>query len=105
MTGDTIAGASEPLSRLLGRWICMDEWSTWVAIEIEWVPGQRISVRATDTNDSENAEIYDVKFEGEVLEFAAHWSTGYFTKYKVRALGHHMEVTATYTRVDHFKKA
>ena len=46
-----------------------------------------LRVTAQDKTDGELAEIYDVKWDGEALTFAAHWpSTGRLTKYRLQAV-------------------
>jgi hypothetical protein len=88
---------------IAGRWVSVDKWQTEVAFEIESQDGI-YSVRAIDEPDGEEAEIYDVKATGEHLTFAAHWSTGQFTKYRIRALGDQLEAVFTYTDTTHFTR-
>lgn len=51
--------------------------------------GGRFQVKVVDRYDDERADVYDVKWDGEELTFAAHWpSTGRLVKTGLRALTH-----------------
>ena len=101
--------ARGPSSRLLvGRWVSVDEWRT----EIMFVISKRrglFQVRAIDQSDGERAEIYGVNATRESLSFAAYWSSGQFTKYRLRAIGsskgdYLMEAVFTYSDTTHFRR-
>jgi hypothetical protein len=89
---------------LVGRWKCVDEWQTEVSLEITEHDGS-YRVQAVDAADGEEAEIYGVQLIGDVLTFAAHWSSGQFTKYRARRIGDKLEVVFTYTDTVHFRRA
>ena len=90
---------------LLGRWVCVDDWDTNIALTVEQ-KGTDFSVRATDETDGEEAEIYGIEANEDGLSFAAYWSSGRFTKYRIRPVGpDQIEVIFTYTETTHFKRA
>jgi hypothetical protein len=62
--------------------------------------GQGFAVQAVDRFDGEEAEVYDVKWDGEILSFATHWlSTGRFVKCRLLALSaNRVDFTYTYTQ-------
>src|ERR1035441_1195955 len=65
---------------LTGTWVNGDEYATEVEYQVSAV-GQGFTVRAVDRYDGEEAEVYDVKWDGEALSFATHWPfTGRFVK-------------------------
>lgn len=70
---------------LVGTWRCADDFTS---VEFQIVAtAAAFNVSATDTEDGEVAEVYDVQWNGEAMTFAVHWvSTGRFTKYKLRAV-------------------
>lgn len=78
-----------------GRWAAKDDWETDVEFEIT-KRGRSTKVAAIDLSDGERAEIYDVKLDGDDLHFAAYWSSGRFTKYRLRLLANN-ELEAVYT--------
>ncbi len=89
----------------VGRWIASDEWSTDVSLVITSRNG-KVSVRALDQSDGEEAEIFDVKITKRELLFAAHWSSGRFTKYRLRPLRNdEMEVVFAFTGTQTFKRS
>jgi hypothetical protein len=88
----------------VGRWIATDEWSTDVSLIITSRSGE-MGVRAVDQSDGEEAEIFDVKLSKRELSFAAHWSSGQFTKYRLRQLrADEVEVVFTFTATQTFKR-
>jgi len=72
---------------LVGVWVNGDEWAT----EVEYVVSalaQGFGARAIDRYDGEEAELYDVTWDGQVLSFATHWrSTGRFVKCRLKHQG------------------
>jgi hypothetical protein len=67
--------------------------------------GSLFRVRAIDQSDGEEAEVYGVKATNEALSFAAYWSSGQFTKYRLCPLWpDQMLVTFTYTATQTFKR-
>jgi len=68
--------------------------------------GASFHVRAVDQSDGEEAEIYDVKATAGALSFAAYWSSGRFTKYRLRVLQDgQLEAAYSYSDTTHFKRA
>jgi hypothetical protein len=89
----------------VGRWIASDEWSTDVSLIITSRNG-KMGVRAVDQSDGEEAEIFGVKVSKQEMSFAAHWSSGQFTKYRLRLLrANEMEVAFTFTATQTFKRS
>ena len=84
---------------LVGTWVNGDEYATEVEYQVS-SPGQGFTVRAIDRFDGEEAEVYDVKWDGEVLSFATHWpSTGRFVKCRLQAISpNRVDFTYTYTQ-------
>jgi hypothetical protein len=88
----------------VGRWIASDEWSTDVSLIITSRNG-KMGVRAVDQSDSEEAEIFGVKASEREMSFAAHWSSGQLTKYRLRPLRvDEMQVVFTFTTTQTFKR-
>jgi hypothetical protein len=84
---------------LVGTWVNGDESET--AVEYKVSLGARgLAVRAIDRFDGEKAEVYDVKWDGEVLTFATHWpSTGRFVKCRLLAISaNRVDFTYTYAQ-------
>ena len=93
------------IQHLVGRWIAADEWVTDVALIVSNRSG-KIRVRALDQSDGEEAEIFDLKIAKSGISFAAYWSSGQLTKYRLRALGDgQMEAVFTVTATTTLKKA
>ncbi len=89
---------------LVGRWVACDDWATMIAFVISKRNGS-FRVRAIDQSDGEEAEIYGVKSTNEALTFGAYWSSGQFTKYRLRPMElDQMEVVYTYTATQTFKQ-
>lgn len=83
---------------LVGTWASADEFSS----EVEYIvtsKGDEFAVHAVDRQDSEEAEIFEVKWDGETLTFAALWnSTGRFARCRFLVQSRdHVEFTYTYT--------
>jgi hypothetical protein len=87
----------------VGRWICVDQWNHDTVIIIS-KKDDRLNVQVFDPNDGEEAEIYDPRLVGEVFLFSAYWSTGQFTKYRIRQLSDQLEIIFTYTDTTHYKR-
>jgi hypothetical protein len=98
-------GISQP--DFIGRWVCVSEWYSEISLEIA-KSTTIYSVRATDQSDGEEAEVYDVVHSvvGNMgtLAFGAYWSSGQFTKYKLRIIDSEMEVTYTHTDIAYYKR-
>jgi hypothetical protein len=84
---------------LVGTWVNGDEYATEVEYQVS-PAGQGFAVRGVDRHDGEEAEVYDVKWDGEALSFATHWlSTGRFVKCRLQALSaNRVDYTYTYTQ-------
>ena len=65
---------------LVGDWVPADLYSD-IVISIT-KDDEEYSVSVFDLNDGEQAEVYEVKFDGDELSFNVHWSSnGRFIKY------------------------
>ncbi len=85
---------------LVGTWVNGDEYATDVEYIISRHKSDLFEVRALDRYDNEEAEIYDIKWDGEVLAFAAYWnSTGRLSKCRFKAVSQN-RVSFTYTYTD-----
>jgi hypothetical protein len=84
---------------LLGTWVNGDEYATEVEYQVS-PAGQAFAVRAIDRYDGEEAEVYEVKWDGGALSFAAHWpSTGRFVKCRLQTISQNrVDLTYTYTQ-------
>lgn len=83
---------------LIGTWYPIDNFSD-VKIIISR-NGNKFHVKAIDTYDDEEAEIYDVNWDDDKnkLFFNTYWSTGRFTKYCFFLQSENkVSVTFTYT--------
>ncbi len=84
---------------LVGIWVSADEYASEVEYSVT-PKGTTFRVKATDGNDGEVADIFEVKWDGEVLSFATHWnSTGRFARCRLQALSKN-RVSLTYTYTD-----
>ncbi len=81
---------------LVGSWVNGDEYAT----DVEYIvspDGNGFKVRAIDRHDGEEAHVYDVQWDGEVLSFATQWdSTGRFLRCRLQAVSPN-RVSFTYT--------
>lgn len=93
-----------PLDRLkiAGRWVAIDEWDTEVVFKFQ-IQNGAYAVSAADS-DGEKPEVYDVREDADHLMFALHWSSGRFTKYRVKSVDDQLEITFTYTDTIHMKR-
>lgn len=84
---------------LVGSWVNGDEYAT----DVEYIvsrTGAGFVVRAIDRHDGEEADVYEIKWDGEVLSFATHWnSTGRFARCRLQAVSQD-RVAFTYTYTD-----
>ena len=83
---------------LVGAWFNGDEDAT----EVEFVvtrSGNSYAVSVCDLYDGEQADVYEIAWDGSVLSFAAHWNqTGRFARYRLLLLSaNRLNVTYTYT--------
>ena len=73
---------SELRRGLVGRWESADPCETFVEYRIS-ISKEHYKVSARDTNDGERAEVYDVKWDADHIDFKVHWpSTGRFLRLK-----------------------
>lgn len=84
-------------SFLCGSWRCADGFTATVITIQQSEAGY--SVNATDENDGELAEVYDVKEDNGALRFCLHWaSNGRFIKYRFFITDENVaDVTFTYS--------
>jgi hypothetical protein len=83
---------------LVGTWASADEFDS----HVEYVISSRsngFAVRAIDSFDGEEADIFEVNWDGEALTFATHWnSTGRFARCRFLVQSNdHVDFTYTYT--------
>lgn len=93
---------------LVGTWVNGDEYATDVEYHVSQ-GSKGFAVRAIDRFDGEEAEVHDVKWDGEALSFATHCaSTGRFVKCRLLAVSpNRVDFTYTYTQQEiwHRKEA
>lgn len=90
--------------KLAGRWVAFDEWTTDVMFVIRAAKGG-FRVNVVDRWDGEKAEVFDVKATKTTLSFAAYWSSGQLTKYRLRLLrDDQIEVVYSYTATNTFRR-
>jgi hypothetical protein len=81
---------------LVGSWVSGTEYGS----EIEFIVkshADSFTVRAIDRYDGEVPDVFEVKWDGQVLSFATHWnSTGRFLRSRLQAVAKN-EVSYTYT--------
>ena len=81
---------------LVGSWVSGTEYGS----DIEYIVtshGTGFRVRVIDRYDEEVADVFEVKWDGEILSFATHLnSTGRFLRVRLQALAEN-EVSHTYT--------
>jgi len=81
---------------LVGSWVSGTEYGS----EIEYIVtphGDTFKVRAIDQFDGEVADVFEVKWDGQILSFATHWnSTGRFMRCRLEAIAKN-EASYTYT--------
>jgi hypothetical protein len=92
------------LSPLIGRWVAADQWATSVELIISSSEG-KVRVRAVTPADAEEAEVMNLKTAGDTITFAAYWSSGQLTKYRLRAIGDEIEAVFTYIDTCTFVKS
>lgn len=84
---------------LIGVWVSATEHASDVEYTVT-SKGATFNVTAIDGFDGEVADIFEVKWDGEVLSFAAHWnSTGRFSRCRLQALSKN-RASFTYTYTD-----
>jgi len=90
---------------VVGTWVNGDEYATDVEYQVS-EGSNGFAVRAVDRFDGEEAEVYDVKWDGEALSFAAHWpSTGRFMKCRLLAISpNRVDFTYTYTQQEMWQR-
>ena len=83
---------------LVGTWFNGDEYETEVQYIVSCAGGV-FAVRAVDSFDGEEGEVYDVKWDGDALSFAVHWnSTGRLVKARLLAISpNRVDYTYSYT--------
>ena len=92
------------LSPLIGRWVAADHWDTDIELIVS-SSGGKIRVRAVNSIDGEEAEVMNLKSAGDTITFAAYYSSGQLTKYRLRAIGDELEAVFTYTDTCTFVKS
>ena len=86
---------------LVGTWASADGFES----NVEYIilsKGDGFEVRAVDSYDGEEADVFETKWDGNVLSFATHWnSTGRFSRCRFLAQARdHVDFTYTYTDKD-----
>ena len=81
---------------ILGTWCNADDESVEFTVTHA---GDGYVVQVRDSFDGEKADVFETRWEGGVLSFAAHWnSTGRFARYRLFLFSaNRIEVTYTYT--------
>ena len=84
---------------VVGTWFNADEYGTEVEYIVSCTRGS-YAVQAVDRFDGEEGEVYDVRWDGDVLSFAVHWnSTGRLVKARLLAISpNRVDYTYTYTQ-------
>lgn len=90
--------AKQDIDLLIGKWFNGDELASDVEFEISGKPDSYL-VSVRDAYDGEEADVFETAWDGEVLSFAAHWSSsGRFVRYRLLLLSaNRIDVTYTYT--------
>jgi hypothetical protein len=84
---------------LVGTWASADAFASDVEYIVSAV-GDELTVRAIDKTDREEADIFEVHWDGEILTFAAYWnSSGRFARCRFLAQSQDI-VNFTYTYTD-----
>ena len=101
----TVTKPFHPDHPLIGTWCSTDVFESYVEYTVSW-NGESVAVAAVDTEDREAGEIYDVRWDGDVLYFAVHWtSTGRFKKCQfVLTSPDTVSLTYTYTAQEVLKR-
>ncbi len=92
-----------PIEDFVGRWVAGNSRRTNVTIEITIV-NDKVVVRAIDNCEGELAEISDVDRDGNELRFAARWSSGKATSYRLRVVNGQLVVDFTVSDTEHFTR-
>jgi hypothetical protein len=88
-----------------GRWVSGSDWETEVVFVIAKRKGT-YQITATDEWDGEKGEVHGIEAGAGTLRFAVYWSTGRFTKYRLRLLTDDtVEMTLTHTATLHYRRA
>jgi hypothetical protein len=95
---------SKGIEPMIGRWVAADPWATDVSLIISG-RGGKVRVRAVDQSDGEEAEVMALQTTKDTLSFAAYWSSGQLTKYRLRNTAGVVEAVFTVTATASFKKA
>ena len=71
---------SELNRSLVGTWTSCDPFESCVEHRISTSKGE-YKITVIDIDDNEKAEVYDVRWDGDRLQYCLHWpSTGRFSK-------------------------
>jgi hypothetical protein len=83
---------------LVGTWFNADEVETGIEFTVTRAD-HSYAVRVCDRFDGEEADVFEIAWDGERLSFATHWnSTGRFARYRLLLLSaNRIDVTYTYT--------
>lgn len=92
-----------PVEDFVGRWTSGNDQRTAVTIEVDLLD-DRFVVRVIADFDGELAEIRDLANKGNELGFAAHWSSGQTTSYRLRRSNDRLEVDFTYSETTYFER-
>ena len=87
----------------VGRWIAGNDRRTTATIEIAIVDGH-LAVRAIDGSNGELAEIQGLIYGNDEVRFAAHWSSGQTTAYRLLLSDGRLVVHFTFSDTDHFTR-
>ena len=87
----------------VGRWTGGDDWRSATTIEVE-VVDDHLVVRVIADSDGELANIQDLTHSDQELRFAAYWSSGQRTTYRLQRSGDGLEVHFTFSDVANLKR-
>lgn len=87
----------------VGRWIAGNERHTAATIEITVVDGH-LAVRAIDGSNGELAEIQGLVIGNDEVRFAAHWSSGQTTAYRLGLSDGRLVVHFTFSDTHYFTR-
>ncbi|RWH74621.1 DUF1835 domain-containing protein [Mesorhizobium sp.] len=92
-----------PMEDFVGRWIAGNDQHATTTIEIKIVDGHLV-VCAIDGSSGELAEIQRLTYGNEEVRFAAQWSSGKTSTYRILLSDGRLVVHVTLSRTDYFKR-